>query len=148
MVARLRTLHTKGKAGTASFPRIARLLRAHTARRDNASADWIRKLLDHYQAQVELASNSALVGLVKEHQDAEGNTVSEPVSLDETFWDWAYGVYLHDDPDRFARVEKWRYIGAHKFNFVKMASDLAKVYYSFFGIVRDVLEEPALVPSA
>jgi hypothetical protein len=148
MVARLRTLHTKGRAGTASFPRTARLLRAHTIGRDNASADWIRKVLDHYQAQVELATSSALIGLVKEHQDAEGNIVNEPVSPDEPFWDWIYGVYLHDDPDRFARVEAWSYIGAHKFNFLKMASDLAKVYFSFFGIVRDVLEEPDLVPSA
>ena len=148
MVTRLRKLHTEGRPGTASFKRTVQLLRAHTVEGDSSNADWFRKVLDHYEGQVELATESALIGLAKERVDDEGNTISEAVSPDETFWDWVYGVYLHDDPDRLARVEEWRLIGAHKFNFLKMASDLAKVYYSFFGIVRDVLEEPGLVPSA
>lgn len=149
MAARLRTLHTEGsRAGTASFERTARLLRAHAEARQNPSADWIRTLLDHYQSQVELASNSALIGLVREHTDEQGNTVSETVvAPDEPFWDWMYGVYLHADPERYARVQECRYIGAHKFNFLKMASDLAKVYFAFSGIVRDVLDEPDLLPA-
>jgi hypothetical protein len=148
MVARLRKLHSPGReAGTASFERIVRLFRAHGDVIDNASADWFRKVLDHYQAQVELASTSALIGLAKERVDEEGDTVSETVSPADMFWDWVYGVYLHDDPGRFARVQEWSFTGAHKFNFLKMASDLAKIYYSFLGIVRDVLEEPGLVPA-
>jgi hypothetical protein len=149
MAARLRTLHTEGsRAGTASFGRTARLLRAHATAQQNASADWIRTLLDHYEAQVELASNSALIGLVREDVDDEGNTVSETlVAPDEPFWDWMYGVYLHADPEKYARVQQWQYIGAHKFNFLKMASDLARVYFAFSGIVRDVLDEPDLLPT-
>ena len=97
---------------------------------------------------MELASNSALIGLVREDVDDEGNTVSETlVAPDEPFWDWMYGVYLHADPEKYARVQQWQYIGAHKFNFLKMASDLARVYFAFSGIVRDVLDEPDLLPT-
>jgi hypothetical protein len=146
MVARLRKLHTPGKPGTASFEQTSNLLRAHTDGRDNASADWFRRVLDHYHARVELAMRESLIGLVREQVDAEGKTVSETVPPHEMFWDWVYGVYLHDDEDRLARIEAWRLTGAHKFNFLKMASDLAKIYFSFFGIVRDVLNEPSLAP--
>ena len=65
---------------------------------------------------------------------------------DENFWDWIYGEHLHDDPTWRVRLEAWAPVGAHKFNFLKMASDFAKIYYAFSGIVREVLAEPDLCP--
>jgi hypothetical protein len=47
---------------------------------------------------------------------------------------------------RDARASKPGHTEAHKFNFLKIASDLAKVYYGFSGIVREVLAERELVP--
>jgi hypothetical protein len=144
MVARLRKLHTEGPSGTASFIRIVRLMRAHTSAIDNVSADWFRTVLDHFQSEAERASRSALIGLTIEPVNGKGKAPT-PISPEEMFWDWVYGVYLHDDPERLARVEAWKGIGAHKFNFLKIASDLGKVYFGFTGIVQEVLDEPELV---
>ena len=44
------------------------------------------------------------------------------ISPEDMFWDWVYGVYLNDDVDRLGRVEAWKPIAAHKFNFIKIAS--------------------------
>ena len=55
MAVRLRKLHLEERADAASFPRTVRLLRAHTEGRTNSSADWIRRLLAHYESQVEIA---------------------------------------------------------------------------------------------
>jgi hypothetical protein len=44
------------------------------------------------------------------------------------------------DADQHPR-QAWETFGAQV---LKMASDLAKSYYAFFGIVREVLEEPKL----
>jgi hypothetical protein len=148
MVARLRKLHLEERPGAASFPRTVRLLRQHTQGRNNPSVDWIRKLLDHYEQQVDLATQAVVIGLSREVTDAQGNTISEPVTPDENLWDWVYGELLHDDADRRARLKAWAPIEAHRFNFLKIASDLAKVYYSFSGIVREVLEESVLMPQS
>jgi hypothetical protein len=56
-----------------------------------------------------------------------------------------YGVYLHDDADRLARVQSWTPEPIHRFIFLQMAHDLARIYYAFTGIVNEVLAEPALV---
>ena len=146
MAARLRKLHTEGRSGTASFSRTVGLVRSHVTPDRNSSAKWLETVLDHHETQAELATKGALIGLVVERQGPDGETVSEEISPEQIFWDWLYGVYLHDDEDRLERVEAWQSIGAHKFNFLKTASDLAKVYYAFFGIVRDVLAEPELCP--
>jgi hypothetical protein len=144
MVARLRKLHTEGPSGTASFIRIVRLLRAHMFEVDNVSADWFRIVLDHYQSGADRASRTALIGLTIEPIDGQGKAPI-PISPEEMFWDWVYGVYLHDDPERLARVEAWKGIGAHKFNFLKIASDLTRVYFGFTGFVQGVLDAPELV---
>jgi hypothetical protein len=149
MVARLRNLHSEGRPGTASFVRTVRMLRGHTEGRKNPSADWFRKVLDDREARVEQVMSTSVIGLVREHVDAEGNVVStEEVAPDEPFWDWIYGVYLHDDEGRLARVQSWAPQPVHQFNFLQMANDLARLYYAFSGIVLEVLEEPALVPDA
>jgi hypothetical protein len=149
MVARLRKIHTEGRSGTASFPRTLKTLRRHTEERANASADWFREVLDSREEDVKLVLSTSLIGLVVEHRDDEGNLVkSVPLEPDQPFWDWVYGVYLHDDEEKLARVKYWTPMGAHRFNFLQMAWDLTRVYYGFTGIVREVLEEPALVSTA
>lgn len=149
MVTRLRKLHSRGDPGSASFKRTLRMLREHTATRDNASATWFRHVLQGHQTAIEEINRTSLIGLVREQVDSEGNVVStEQVSPAETFWDWVYGVYLHDAEDKLARVESWRPISLHKFNFLQMATDLSRLYYSFSGIVREVLAVPTLVPRA
>jgi uncharacterized protein YkuJ len=146
MVARLRKLHTRGRPGTASFKRTVLLLRQHTEGRAGTSTDWFRKVLEWHEAYVEQISTSALVGLARESVDDEGNVVEEVARPAETFWDWVYAVYLHADEDRLARIESWRpFGGLQKFIFLQMATDLSRAYYGFFGIVREVLEEPGLM---
>jgi len=111
---------------TAKADGTARLVRAHVQSRQNSSATGLGLFSITIRpggAGVELG----LIGLVREEVDEKRNTVSETtVSPGEPFWDWMYGVYLHAAPERYERVQQWRYIGAHKFNFLKMASDLAR----------------------
>jgi len=56
-----------------------------------------------------------------------------------------YGVYLHDDEDKLERVEEWKLLPVHQFIFLQIATNLARAYFAFTGIVREVLDEPALV---
>ena len=149
MVTRLRKLHVPGKPGTASFPHTARLLRAHTDGLTNPSADWFREVLDNRESAVADVTNRSLIGLHREHTDRAGTVVkSETVPPDQPFWDWLYGVYLHDDEDRLKRVKSWADLSpVHRFNFLQMAADLARVLYGFSGIVTEVLEEPGLLPA-
>jgi hypothetical protein len=144
MAARLRKLHLEERAGAASFPRTVRLLRQHAKRRRNPNGDWIRKLLEHFEKQVELATQTVLIGLARETTDAQGNVITEAVTPDENFWDWVYGELLHDDVARRERLRAWAPIEAHRLNFLQIASSLGKIYYGSSGIVREVLEEPAL----
>jgi hypothetical protein len=146
MVARLRNLHEEGRSGTASFPRTVRMLRAH-ARGSSPSAQWFRHVLDNRETAVREATSTSLIGLVREHLDDEGNLVrTEEVPASEPFLDWMYGVYLHDDEERLARVQSWAPQPIHRFGFLQMADALARIYYGFTGIVNEVLVEPGLVP--
>jgi hypothetical protein len=148
MVTRLRKLHVKGRPAAASFPRIAQLIRAHAEPRANLHSQWLLEVLDSYEQEVARVSTSSLIALVVQRVDADGKKVAETVSAKQTFYDWLYGVYLHDDEKKLARVERWRPLPVHRFNFLGMATDLARCYCAFSGIVRGVLAEPALVPSS
>jgi hypothetical protein len=146
MLVRLRNLADGGRPGTASFPQTLEILRSHIKGRGDPSADWFHKVLDNKEARVAEIKSTSLIGLYAESVGAEGQTVSEAASPEETFLDWLYGVYLHADEERLARVEFWRPLsGAHEFNFLQMADSLAREYYGFTGIVKEVLDDPALV---
>jgi hypothetical protein len=146
MVTRLRKLHVEGKSNAASFQRTVQMLRGHTEGRANASAEWFREVLDAREADVERILKTSMIGLSRQTVDAAGNVVSnEAIQPDETFWDWVYGVYLHDDEDKLERVEEWKLLPVHQFIFLQIATNLARAYFAFTGIVREVLDEPALV---
>jgi hypothetical protein len=148
MVTRLRNLHEEGRPGTASFPRTVSLLRGHTKGK-SPSARWFRVVLDDRQANVPHVTSRALIGLAREYVDKDGNVIrSEDVPPDEPFLDWMYGYYLHDDEERLARIQSWAPQPIHRFNFLQMASELARIYYGFTGIVKEVLAEPSLLPAA
>jgi hypothetical protein len=124
------------------------MLREHNEGRTNPSGDWFRQVLDSRKKRSEEILNTSLIGLVTEQRDEQGNVTSTHLDADQPFWDWVYGVYLHDDEEKLARVKQWSPIGAHRFMFLQMAWDLTSVYYGFTGIVREVLGEPVLVPDS
>jgi hypothetical protein len=134
MVARLRNVHAVGRPGAASFPQIVGMLRSHAERKGNQHSRWLLKVLDREEATIRTILDVALIGLVHQRVDAEGNVISsESITPEQAFKDWLYGVYLHDDEERLMRVEQWKAIPVHRYTFLQTATQLSRAYYAFSG---------------
>jgi hypothetical protein len=146
VVPPLRVLYTPQEA--ASFARVRSLLAQHTGARTSPSAAALHEALRSYKRSIaDVMAFDPDMGMYNVNGGVV--TVIHKPSTREIFEDWLYGEYLHDDEDRLDRIDAWRSIGVHEFQFLQTMRGLATVYAAFAtDLIQPILDQPALALAA